>query len=150
MAADIAVRKGRPEDLDAVEALEEAAFDTDRLSRRSLRYFLRSTRNDTRVAAGSDRLLGYAMIGFRAGSALGRVFSIAVDRGHARQGIGGALLAACEADARARGCTGARLEVRADNAAGIRFYEKAGYHAFDAVPDYYQDGVTALRLQKAL
>ena len=144
------IRKGRPEDLDAIEAIEDAVFDADWLSRRSLRYFLGSTKNDTRVAVGPDGLQGYAMIGFRAGSTLGRVFSLAVGRAHAGQGIGGALLAACEAAAKARGCTAVRLEVRADNAAAIRLYEKAGYRTFGAIADYYQDGTTALRWQKAI
>ncbi len=142
------VREGGASDLDALERLETAAFATDRLSRRSLRYFLRVGTSDVPVAERSGAIVGYAMIGFRAGSRLARIFSLAVDPGCARQGIGRALLEACEARARARGSTAVRLEVRADNRAAIRLYETAGYRGFETLDDYYEDGAAALRFDK--
>lgn len=45
------------------------------------------------------------------------------------QGIGRRLLAAVEAIARARGCCKVTLEVRADNAAARRLYDRLGYGA---------------------
>lgn len=150
VAAIISIRPGHLADTDALERLENAAFDTDRLSRRSLRRFLDVATTDVAVAQDGDPIVGYAMIGFRAGSRTGRLFSLAVDAQQGRRGIGRALLLTCEAGARLRRCNLVRLEVRAGNRAAITLYEAAGYDRFGIEPDYYEDGTTALRFQKAL
>ena len=49
-----------------------------------------------------------------------------------------------------RGAARLRLEVRADNGAGIRLYERRGYTRFAAIPDYYEDGMEAWRYEKLL
>lgn len=141
------IRAARAGDLDAIVAIETRVFDGDQLSRRSIRRLLGVATAAT-VVADEDGLSGYAMIGFRRGSRLGRVFSLAVLPDRGRRGLGAALLAACEADAWRRGCTGVRLEVRADNAPAIRLYERTGYVCFGRLEGYYEDGGTALRFQK--
>ncbi|MEQ9244422.1 MAG: ribosomal-protein-alanine acetyltransferase, partial [Nitratireductor sp.] len=50
----------------------------------------------------------------------------------------------------ARGLRSMRLEVRADNEPAIRLYEKTGYRSFAQYENYYHDGMSALRYQKAL
>ena len=144
------VRAGQPSDLNRLEAIENEAFTSDRLSRRSLRYFLRASSTDVLVAHRADIIVGYAMIGFRARSRLGRIFSLAVDAGHTRLGVGRAMLDACEVCARRRICDAIRLEVRADNLTAIRLYESVAYRAFATEPDYYEDGCAARRFEKTL
>lgn len=150
IAAIVTIRPGHPADTDALERLENAAFDSDRLSRRSLRRFLAAATTDVAVAEDGGAIVGYAMIGFRAGSRTGRLFSLAVDARQGRRGIGRSLLLACEASARRRGCDLVRLEVRSGNRAAIALYEGAGYDRFAVERDYYEDGATALRFQKLL
>ncbi|MFD0938579.1 GNAT family N-acetyltransferase, partial [Methylobacterium trifolii] len=65
-------------------------------------------------------------------------------------GLGGHLLDAVEAEAARHGCTRLRLEVRADNGAGIRLYERRGYTRFMVREDYYEDGMEAWRYEKSL
>ncbi len=148
LTAAATIRDGRLDDLDALERLENAVFDTDRLSRRSLRRFLLAGTTAVAVADRGGALAGYAMVGFRAGSKLGRLFSLAVDPGAGRLGLGRALLGACEEAARTRGCAAVRLEVRADNAPAVALYRAAGYRQFGALPDYYEDGAAALRFER--
>ena len=143
------VRAAGADDLDAIERIETSVFDGDQLSRRSIRRLLGVPTAATVVAEDRDGLAGYAMIGFRRTSRLGRVFSLAVLPDRARRGLGAALLAACETAAWQRGCTAVRLEVRADNAPAIRLYERTGYMCFGRLESYYEDGGTALRFQKA-
>lgn len=150
MDGAVTLRDGRPGDLDALERLENLVFDGDRLSRRSLRHFLRARSTAAPVAERDGALAGYAMVGFRAGSRLGRLFSLAVDPGHGRLGVGRALVRACEDRARARGCTAVRLEVRADNAGAVALYRAADYRQFGTLEDYYEDGGAALRFERAL
>lgn len=144
-----AIRVARAGDLDAIVDIETSVFDGDQLSRRSIRRLLGVTTAATMVAADGGGLAGYAMIGFRRTSRLGRVFSLAVLPDRARRGLGAALLAACESVAWRRDCTAVRLEVRADNAPAIRLYERAGYVCFGRLESYYEDAGTALRFQKA-
>jgi ribosomal-protein-alanine N-acetyltransferase len=146
----VQVRKARPEDLDAIEAIENTVFDSDRLSRRSLRRYIGAGSVSMLVAHESRAITGYALIGFRRGSIKGRLYSIAVDRERAGRGLGRALLQACEAETRRRECESLLLEVRADNPRAIALYEKAGYQRTGAEPDYYEDGATALRFEKTL
>jgi ribosomal-protein-alanine acetyltransferase len=137
-------------DLDAIEALETAAFTGDRLSRRSLRAFVRAAHRPLMVARFGERVAGYALISTRRGGRAARIYSLAVDPAQGRRGVGRALLQACERYARARHCETLRLEVRYDNAAAIALYEKMGYRPFGHHEGYYEDGATALRFEKRL
>jgi len=61
----------------------------------------------------------------------------------------GPLREAAEQAARARGASALRLEVREDNAPARGLYERQGYRPLARIADYYEDGATALRLEKA-
>jgi len=138
------------DDLDAIEALEAAAFTGDRLSRRSLRGFIRAPGRPLIVARFGDRVAGYALLSARVGGRTARIYSLAVDPAQGRRGVGRALLQACERFARAHGREALRLEVRYDNPAAIALYEKIGFRPFGQYPGYYEDGGTALRFEKRL
>lgn len=144
----LAIRPARPADLDALLAIEQAVFVWDRLSRRSLRHFLNSDAAGVLVAEEAGRLAGYALVLFRRHAHTARLYSIAAVPG--RIGVGGPLLAACEALALSRGATALRLEVRADNRRAIDLYRRCGFAQRDETRDYYEDGETALRFEKAL
>jgi ribosomal protein S18 acetylase RimI-like enzyme len=144
------IRPAVAADLDALERLEQAVFATDRLSRRSLRRFLVRGHDALLVAECGGRIAGYALVLFRTGTALARLYSVAVDPALGRRGLGRALLAAAEDEASRRGCVFLRLEVRADNAAALALYAAAGYRQFGRYVGYYEDGMDALRFEKRL
>jgi len=81
---------------------------------------------------------------------IARLASIAVAPNRGGLGLGGKLLDAAEETARGHGCERLRLEVRADNGAGIRLYERRGYTRFAVRPDYYEDGMEAWRYERRL
>lgn len=137
-------------DLVAIEALELAVFPGDRLSRRSLRAFIRSPLRPLIVAKFGKRIAGYALIVLRKGGVGARLYSLAVDPAEGRRGVGRALLQACEHYARAHGREVLRLEVRYDNPSAIALYEKMGYRQFGQYEGYYADGAVALRFEKRL
>lgn len=62
-----------------------------------------------------------------------------------RQGIGRALITACEARITTPRI---RLTVRRDNHTAIRLYESMGYHTINLLPAYYRDGTAALVMEK--
>ena len=74
------------------------------------------------------------------------VHDIAVLPAHRAQGVGQALLAACEAHARERGCCKLTLEVLSCNQRAMRSYERFGFAPYTLDP---ADG-QALLMQKWL
>ena len=145
-----AIRPAVPEDAADLSTIENQIFSGDRISLRSFRRLLAQTSAVVLVAAVGNRIAGYAMALFRRNSSIARLYSIAVDPGHARHGLGKALLKAAEDAARHRNCVVMRLEVREDNAAAIRLYGASGYLPAGRVADYYEDGCAAVRFEKPL
>jgi ribosomal protein S18 acetylase RimI-like enzyme len=148
MSADI--RPARLSDIDALVAIETAAFATDRISRRSFRQLIEAATAETLVATGPAGPIGYAMVLFRHGTGVARLYSIALLPSAAGSGAGRLLLEAAEKIAYERDRLLIRLEVREDNARAIALYERNGYHRIGREPDYYQDGEAALRYEKLL
>ncbi len=146
----ISIREARPRDLDAIGRLENESFESDRVSRRSLREFLRAPHRPVIVAAIDDELAGYVLVSLRKGARALRIYSLAVGARFARRGVGRALLQAAEAYARRHRREALTLEVRYDNASAIALYESCGFRQFGDHTHYYADGATALRYEKSL
>jgi len=144
------IRPATPSDITALDAIEKAVFATDRISRRSFRTLIDRPTAETLVIEDGGEVCGYAMILFRAGAALARLYSLAVAPACAGRGFGKALLAAAETAAMDHDRILLRLEVREDNQTAISLYKKAGYHRIGRVADYYADGMAALRFEKLL
>ncbi|MEK9751965.1 MAG: GNAT family N-acetyltransferase/peptidase C39 family protein [Rhodospirillaceae bacterium] len=144
------IRDATLRDIPALDRLERTCFDSDRLSPRSFRNILQHGNAALIVDDDGDSIAGYGLILFHRNTSMARLYSFAVDPGHRRRGIAKRLLQRGEEVARERGWVSMRLEVRADNAAAIRFYEKEGYQKFSTYPDYYEDHMDALRMEKAL
>lgn len=149
-ATTIAFRPAEPADASMLLALEERCFPTDRMTRRNILYAIRHAKGAFLVAETGGRLAGYGVLGFRAGTPIARLTSFAVDPARRRAGIARRLLGELERAAAAHGCGSVRLEVRSDNDPAIGLYTAAGYAPFAVYHDYYEDGMSALRLEKPL
>ncbi|HEX7915159.1 GNAT family N-acetyltransferase [Rudaea sp.] len=147
---DFSIRPALDSDLDALLALERAAFTSDHLSPRQYRQHLHSASASVLAAVDADGLLGKAVVFYRAGSDIARLYSIAVAERARGRGVAKALLAAVEAAALHRHCLRLRLEVRKDNAAAIALYERLGFQRFGEKRGFYEDGVDAWRYEKRL
>ena len=146
----IVVREAKLDDLDDIEKLENESFETDRVSRRSLRQFLKAPHRPVIAATLGGELAGYALVSLRKGTRAARIYSIAVHARFARRGVGRALLKACEAYGSAHSRGALTLEVRYDNKSAIALYESLGFRQFGEHARYYSDGATALRYEKLL
>lgn len=145
-----AFRDANPEDLTSLVAIENAAFATDRLSRRQFRWMLSRANAALRILEIDGAVAGYLLLLFHRGTSLARLYSIALSDGHRGGGLGAVMLAEAERVALARDCVRLRLEVHPDNAAAIRLYRAAGYRPFGVFADYYQDHSDALRFEKRI
>jgi ribosomal-protein-alanine acetyltransferase len=148
MTADI--RPARASDVDALLAIENAVFETDLLQRKSFRRLIGRPSAAVLVARIGSEVAGYCIVLFRAGASTARLYSIATAPGVAGQGIGRALIEAAERAAVEQGKRSLRLEVRQDNKRAVAIYERAGFRSVGSKPDYYQDGMAALRMEKLL
>jgi ribosomal protein S18 acetylase RimI-like enzyme len=146
----VAVRDARADDISAIERIEETSFDGDRLSRRSLMHHLTSSTCELLIATLKGEPAGYALVFYRSGSDIARLYSIASAPEARGAGIGSKLLSACERRARGCGRGRMRLEVRADNTPAISLYRSRGYRDFGRYEAYYEDGGPALRMEKRL
>ncbi|QPC43967.1 GNAT family N-acetyltransferase [Kaustia mangrovi] len=144
------LRPARPGDAHALLAIESEAFATDRLSPRSIRRLIASPSAAVIVAETAGALVGYALVLFRRGSAVARLYSLAVADTARDQGLGARLVQAAQEAARARNAKMLRLEVRADNGRALALYGGLGFREIGRIPDYYEDGADAIRLESAL
>lgn len=144
------LRPARPSDIPSLVEIEGRCFSGDRLDAAHLRRLLAAPTAQFIVAAEGKAVTGYALLLYRTGSAIARLYSFAVDPPHRRTGVATRLLRAAERAARARGRTEMRLEVRPDNPAAIAFYQRRGYSGIGTYSSFYEDGADALRMHKLL
>ena len=146
----VSVRRARRGDLDALVALEQASFAGDRMSARQWRRHLASPRAIVVVAVERGALLGAAVGFLHAAHDIARLYSLATSAAARGRGVGDRLVAAIERAARESGRQRVRLEVREDNAAAQRLYERRGYQPIGRRVAYYDDGEDALRFEKVV
>ena len=145
----VLIRRAKIDDLAMLAQLEER-FPTDRLSRASLRHILRHGHACVWVCEQDNVLAGNAVVFYRRGTSVARLYSLVVHPEYVRRGIARALLAAAESEAGKRGCRELRLEVRPDNLPAIQLYRKGGYAETGKAGKFYEDGTDALKMRKRL
>ncbi|WP_218962356.1 GNAT family N-acetyltransferase/peptidase C39 family protein [Lacimicrobium alkaliphilum] len=144
------LRSATTADIPALVALEKQSFSTDKISRRSFSYFIRKGHCCLLLAIQDERLAGYALVLYRKGTQLARLYSIAVADEFRGKGVANSLLPEVQRLAAKQLCLFMRLEVRIDNEPAIGLYRKLGYHRIGMVKGYYEDGSDALQMEKSL
>lgn len=137
-------------DIEQLVALEQQCFQSDQISARSFKRFIKQNKHIFIGAYQKNELLGYALTLHHQGTRLARLYSVAISDRARGQGIAQQLLALSEQQALERGALFYRLEVNPANQAAISLYQKLGFKVFGQLKDYYQDGSDALRMQKLL
>lgn len=137
-------------DVPAVHTLELQLFPADAWP---LDMFLAEITHPTRgylvlVDQADAEIIGYA--GVMAVGDTADVQTIAVTPEREGQGYGSALLDFLAAEATARGAEQILLEVRADNPRAQDLYTRKGYEQIHTRRGYYNDGVDALIMRRAL
>ncbi len=146
----LVVDVAKQDDLQSLIDLENRCFETDRLSRRSFRYWLSNEQCVFLTAHIQQQLVGYILIIYHRGTRLARLYSITIDPKFRGKGIAGTLMLAGEERAQRDGRLYMRLEVNIDNHTAIGLYERQGYKRFGLYHDYYEDHSDALRMQKTI
>lgn len=144
----IVVRRARPEDLDAMAAIEAAQPTSAGWTK-------------TQFAAELDRenaLVLFCELGGRPAGHLAawfvgaeaQLFTVTVDPGQARRGVGSALMEELKVAARARGCAKITLELSERNTTAMVLYAREGGRVVGRRPKFYNDGADALLMDLPL
>jgi ribosomal protein S18 acetylase RimI-like enzyme len=138
-------------DLPAILELERLSFAHagERFSPRTIRCLIRNPRAISLVAESDGRLLGWAsgFVGYRGPSHWGRVYGLAVHAESRGRKVGQILLLHLIKALHKRGTQNIFLEVRPDNHAALKLYEKQGFAACQTLPHFYGEGKPALRMK---
>lgn len=137
-------------DIEQLAQLERELFADDAWSQQTWWAELAGRpRRDYVAEVEGAEVLGYA--GLDHGGDVADVMTIAVAPSARGRGLGRRLLDELETRARAGRAASVMLEVRADNAAAIGLYDRAGYTVVSTRRRYYQPGdVDALVLRRRL
>jgi ribosomal protein S18 acetylase RimI-like enzyme len=134
-------------DLGPLQQIERTCFDKDRWPLLDLMAVLTFPDVVRLKAVVDGHMVGFVAGDQRDSSGFSWIATIAVLPEYQRQGIGRALLHACEAKlmtARVRLC------VRTENGGAIRLYEQEAYERVDIWRGYYKDHADALVMEKLL
>ena len=132
-------------DLKELRYLEQACFQQDAWPLLDLIGVL-SFPGIIRLKAMIDgKLVGFIAGEIRNPKGLAWIATFGVLPAFRRQGIGSALLGACE---ESLGVDRVRLSVRVGNKTAIRIYKSFGYQQVGTWPEYYRGGVDAVVLEK--
>ncbi|WP_340693606.1 N-acetyltransferase [Hyphomonas sp.] len=148
-AGQLEIRPASVGDLDDLVRLEEAFPEEDRFPRRTWRRLL-DGHTVAHVAVSGGTVVGAAVLLFRTGSRVARLYTLSVTPELRGKGIARQLMAAGEAAAAEKDCDRMRLEARESNQHAILLYERSGYRVIARVAGYYPNGETAVRMEKPL
>lgn len=143
-------RQSHINDLVTLVAIENACFETDKLSRRRFRHWIAADNGLLHVAIEDDVIVGYGLVLLLKGTRLARLYSLATRPDLRGKGIAKKLLAHLEEVTAETGHLYMRLEVATTNQHAIALYENMGYRSFAEYSDYYEDHSNALRMQKCI
>lgn len=134
-------------DLNALRKLEKESFAKDAWPLLDLIAVLTFPDVIRIKATEHNQMIGFVAGDPRPSDGWGWVATIAVDTRFRLRGVGRALLHACEKEL---SVPRVRLTVRTSNQGAISMYEKEGYQTIDVWSAYYNDGESAMLMEKVL
>jgi ribosomal protein S18 acetylase RimI-like enzyme len=148
------IRLAVPDDVPAIVVIEHLSFvhAGERFGRRRIKYLIHNPRAVVLVAEQDEKVLAWTA-GFawmRGKEPWGRVYALAVDPVARGRRLGEQLLNQMIRTLRAQGARPIFLEVNPDNHIAVRLYERNGFAACRALPNYYGPDRPAARMVQSL
>jgi len=145
--SQVAISPATWHDVRAVHHLERACFPLDAWPIWDLIGVLTLPGVVRLKAMSGEHLVGFIAGDVRPREKIAWIATFCVHPAYRRQGIGSALLRACEARIHVPRI---RLSVRASNHPAISLYHRFGYRKIGVWPRYYQGGENAVVLEKKM
>jgi len=127
--------------LDRLYEIETECFEREAFTRQQIAHLLTDDNSVSLLAKVNGHIVGF-IIGtiYLARNALtGHTLTIDVSPTHREKGIAQRLLGEIEKIFKEKGVKACRLEVREDNIAALRLYQKFGYKKVARLKNYYGD-----------
>jgi ribosomal-protein-alanine N-acetyltransferase len=140
-------------DLQTLYEIEKECFSFEAFSLEQIAFLLDNPNSISLVAVVENEIVGF-IIGLvyenvKIGN-VGHILTLDVATKHRRKGVAMKLLQELERKFREKGIKACFLEVRFDNEAAKRLYEKLGYREIACLRNYYGKGIHGLRFKKIL
>jgi ribosomal-protein-alanine N-acetyltransferase len=149
MGDEITIRRVRPDDIEAIVAIEAESFPdpwsaevfTETLAYFSATFF---------VATAAGRVIGFIAGGLEdtGEEVYGHICNLAVTRQYRKRGVGKMLVRREEQQFAIDLASGVQLEVRVSNWAAQQFYRRLGYREVFQIAGYYANGEDAAVMMK--
>jgi ribosomal protein S18 acetylase RimI-like enzyme len=146
------IRRATAADIPAVAEMENSCFSAYCLSKRRLRYLLKSESSAFFVAEHAGHVVGegIALVRHHRRGATGRIYSLAVRAQSRGQRVGRRLLETMLSELSRRGVRRVYLEVEDSNSSAITLYEHAGFQRTGTLSDYYGPGRAAVHMMREI
>jgi ribosomal-protein-alanine acetyltransferase len=131
--------------------IEKQCFEKEAFTKQQLAYLLTDYSAIGLAAKVDGEVAGFtiAKVDFKRNERFGHILTVDVTPVYRRKGVAQKLLHKVEALLRERGIKECRLEVREDNVAALKLYQKTGYKRVGILEKYYGDR-HGLYLKKSL
>jgi len=139
-------------DIEELLRIERECFTKEAFTKEQIAILLRNPDAIGLLARVNSEVAGFiiGLVEKHGKIEAGHVYTIDVAVKHRRRGVGIKLLQEMENAFLKRGVETIYLEVRADNQAARRLYQKQGYAEIEPLNHYYSTGIHGLRLNKQL
>ena len=148
----ITVQHTSLKDLETLYKIEKECFTHEAFSKEQIAYFLKATNAVTLVAQVDGETAGFitGLIEQHGKSRIGHIYTIDVASKYRRIGVGLKLLKEIEKEFIEKGAETCFLEVRFNNLAARKLYQKHGYIELGKLDNYYARGIHGIQLKKKL
>ncbi|RLI20141.1 ribosomal-protein-alanine N-acetyltransferase [Candidatus Bathyarchaeota archaeon] len=139
-------------DLQILYKIERECFFSEAFSMEEILFLIKNPNSISLVAKISGQIAGFVIgLVYDAGKEkIGHVFTLDVAKKYRRKGVAMKLMKELELKFKEKGAKECFLEVRIDNNAARKLYEKLGYEEIACLKDYYGSGVHGIKLKKVL
>ena len=125
--------------LDKLYEIEEQCFDQEAFTKRQISYLLTDYNTIALVAKANNDISGFviAQVEVENDRVFGHIITVNVAPVYRRKGIGTKMLIEIESLLKQKGIIECQLEVREDNSAALKLYQRIGYQKIGKLENYY-------------
>jgi len=125
--------------LDRLYAIEKECFEKEAFSKQQIASLLSDYNSISLIAKTNSEIVGYiiGMIYYERKMPVGHILTIDVATAYRQKGIAQRLLLETEKIFKEKGLRAVCLEVREDNIAALKLYQKLGYKKIAKLENYY-------------
>ncbi len=136
---DIKIETASAKELDELYEIEKQCFEQEAFSKRQIAYLLLDYNTVGLTAKKGSEIIGFIIVqvDLEEDTQYGHIITINVKPSYRRKGIATKLLQEIESILKQKGIIESRLEVREDNNAALKLYQKFGYLKVSKLERYY-------------